>query len=411
MAEEIKKHRPPPDPNSAKYKLGQIAARAYSDCIEAKARGEMVGWISSNFPVEIPETLGLYVCYPENQAAGIAARGGGVRMCEVSEADGYSNDICAYARISLAYAKVKDAPEQNMPQPDFLLCCNNICNCMIKWYENLSKELNIPLIMLDIPFNPDYEVSDEEVKYVEAQMWDAIHQLEKLTGKTWSDERFKEVMEISGRTSRAWLAATATARYTPSPFNGFDLLNHMAVMVTARGKLEAAEAMEQLLKEYEENHEKGTSTFRVEEKYRIMFEGIACWPWLRVTSSGLKDRGINMVTTIYADAFGFIYKDFEDMCRAYCKVPNAINLEYARDKRIKLCKDNNVEGLLVHTNRSCKLWSGFMYEMSRQIGEECNIPVTSFDGDQADSRNFSEAQYDTRVQGLTEIMQANKEVM
>ena len=407
MAEEkAKAKRPAPDPNSAKFKLGKIAADAYTTAFEAKARGEKVGWCASNFPVEIPETLGLAVCYPENQAAGIAARGGGERMCNVAEAEGYSNDICAYARISLAYAKVKSAPEQDMPQPDFLLCCNNICNCMIKWYENLAKELNIPMIMIDIPFNPDYEVSDAEVAYVRDQFRAAIKQLEDLTGKKWSEEKYNEVREISG--SRAWLKATACAHYEPSPFNGFDLLNHMAVMVTARGKLEAAEAMEKLYQEYEENHEKGVSTFRTEEKYRIMFEGIACWPWLRVTSTGLKSRGINMVTTIYADAFGFIYDDFDDMCRAYCKVPNAINLEYARDKRVTLCKNNKVEGLLVHTNRSCKLWSGFMYEMSRQIGEECDIPVASFDGDQADPRNFSEAQYDTRVQGLMEIMEARK---
>ena len=408
MAEEVKKQRPPVDPNSAKYKLNEIAKHAYTDAAEAKARGELVGWCSSNFPVEIPETLGLNVVYPENQAAGIAARGAGQRMCEVSEADGYSNDICAYARISLAYAKLKECPEQDMPQPDYVLCCNNICNCMIKWYENLARELDIPMIMIDVPFNPDYEVGDAELAYVRAQFWAAIHQLEEITGSKWSDERFKEVMEYSGRSSRAWLAATAMARYTPSPFNGFDLLNHMAVMVTARGKKEAAETMELLYKEYQQNHEEGKSTFRTEEKYRIMFEGIACWPYLRATSTGLKSRGINMVTTIYADAFGFIYDDFDGMVKAYCKVPNAINLEYARDKRVKLCKDNSVEGLLVHTNRSCKLWSGFMYEMSRQIGEECGIPVTAFDGDQADPRNFSEAQYDTRVQGLTEIMEANK---
>ena len=49
-----------------------------------------------------------------------------------------------------------------------------------------------------------------------------------------------------------------------------------------------------------------------------------------------------------------------------------------------------------------------MNEMSRQIGAECDIPVVSFDGDQADPRNFSEAQYDTRVQGLMEIMEARK---
>ena len=405
---EGQKNKKPVDPNSAKYRLGKIAERAYTDAIEAKARGEMVGWCSSNFPVEIPETLGLHVVYPENQAAGIAARGGGERMCEISESDGYSNDICAYARISLAYAKTGSAPEQEMPMPDYLLCCNNICNCMIKWYENLSHDLGIPMIMIDVPFNPNYHVNDAELAYVRDQFRAAIHQLEELTGNKWTEERFREVMEYSGRSSRAWLAATGMARYTPSPFNGFDLLNHMAVMVTARGKKEAAEAMEQLLKEYEENHENGTSTFRGEEKQRIMFEGIACWPYLRATSTGLKDRGMNMVTTIYAAAFGFIYDDFDGMVRAYCNVPNAINLEHARDKRVKLCKDNAVEGLLVHTNRSCKLWSGFMVEMSRQIGEECGIPVASFDGDQADPRNFSEAQYETRVQALSELIEARK---
>lgn len=408
MAEE-KKARRPVDPNSAKYKLGKIASDAFADAIEAKKEGKPVAWVSSNFPVEIPETLGLATAYPENQAAGIAARGAGERMCEVAEADGYSNDICAYARISMAYAKLKECPEQDVAMPDVLLCCNNICNCMIKWYENLAIELNIPMILLDIPFNPDYEVSQAEIDYVSAQFWDAVHTLENLFDLKWSDERFKEVTGFSCRSSRAWLDATAQAKYTPSPFNGFDLLNHMAVMVTARGKEAAGEAMEQLLKEYKENHENGTSTYRGEEKYRVMFEGIACWPYLRATSHGLRDRGINMITTIYADAFGFDYHSFDEMIAAYCSVPNAINLEKSRDKRIKLCKDNNVEGLLVHTNRSCKLWSGFMSEMSRQIGEACGIPVTSFDGDQADPRNFSEAQYDTRVQGLMEIMEANKE--
>jgi benzoyl-CoA reductase/2-hydroxyglutaryl-CoA dehydratase subunit BcrC/BadD/HgdB len=409
MAEEVKKARRPVDPNSAKYKLGKIAADAFADAIEAKKQGRPVAWVSSNFPVEIPETLGLATAYPENQAAGIAARGAGQRMCEVAESEGYSNDICAYARVSLAYAKLKECPEQDVAMPDVLLCCNNICNCMIKWYENLSRELNIPMILLDIPFNPDYDVPQAEVDYVSAQFWDAVHQLEDLFDLKWDDEKFKEVTGFSCRSSRAWLAATAQAKYVPSPFNGFDLLNHMAVMVTARGKAEAADAMELLLKEYKQNHKEGKSTFRVEEKYRIMFEGIACWPYLRVTSHGLKDRGINMVTTIYADAFGFDYNSFDEMIRAYCSVPNAINLEKSRDKRIKLCRDNHVEGLLVHTNRSCKLWSGFMYEMSRQIGEACDIPVTSFDGDQADPRNFSEAQYDTRVQGLMEIMEQNKQ--
>lgn len=405
---EKKKERPAPDPNSSRYKLGEIVSKHYKELQEAKDRGEKIGWCASNFPQELFQTLGIKVGYPENQTAAIAARGAGEKMCEIAESDGYSNDICAYARISLAYAKIKDAPEQNMPLPDFLLCCTNICNTMLKWYENLSQDLNIPLVLIDIPFNPDNEVSDAYIAYVKAQFLAAVKQLEEITGKTWDEDKFKEVMEISNRTSRAWLEATSYTKYKPSPLNGFSLLNHMAVAVCARGTIEAADAFETLVREYKKAVEEGTSGFRAEEKHRIMFEGIACWPHLRTTATGLKSRGINMVATIYADAFGFIYDDFDGLIRTYCSVPNAINLEISRDKRVAIAKKTGAEGLLVHTNRSCKLWSGFMYEMSKQIGEQCDIPVVSFDGDQADPRNFSEAQYDTRVQGLTEIMESNK---
>ena len=64
----------------------------------------------------------------------------GEKLCSIAEDEGYSNDICAYARISLAYAKTKDAPEQEMPLPDYLLCCNTICNfrrCFCSDFRNI----------------------------------------------------------------------------------------------------------------------------------------------------------------------------------------------------------------------------------------------------------------------------------
>ncbi|PKM56732.1 MAG: 2-hydroxyglutaryl-CoA dehydratase, partial [Firmicutes bacterium HGW-Firmicutes-3] len=43
MSNEVKK-KSPPDPNSAKFKLGKIATDAYVDAQAAKDRGEMIGW-------------------------------------------------------------------------------------------------------------------------------------------------------------------------------------------------------------------------------------------------------------------------------------------------------------------------------------------------------------------------------
>ena len=223
----------------AKIVLRKLAAKAYSDAYEAKARGEKIGWCASNFPQEIPETLGLKVVYPENQAAAIGAKGAGQVMCEHAEGQlGYSNDLCAYARISLAYADLGKCPngEQEMPLPDFVLCCNNICNCMMNWYENLSKALDIPMIMIDIPYNDKFTPDAKRTEYIRAQFDHAIHQLEEITGKRWDPDRFKQVMETSQRSARAWLKAASYCNYKPSPLNGFDLFNHMAVAVVARGK-------------------------------------------------------------------------------------------------------------------------------------------------------------------------------
>ena len=60
-------------------------------------------------------------------------------------------------------------------------------------------------------------------------------------------------------------------------------------------------------------------------------------------------------------------------------------------------------------NRSCKVMDCQMMEVQRQLSEMAGVPFTSFDGDQADYRNYSEAQFETRIQGLVEIMKQNKE--
>jgi (R)-2-hydroxyglutaryl-CoA dehydratase subunit alpha len=368
-----------------------------------------VGWSSSKFPSEIAETLGLAVVYPENQAAAIAAKHGGQRMCEIAEGMGYSNDICGYARISLAYAAGAENTEKPMPMPNFLLCCNNICNCMTKWYENIARMHHIPLIMIDIPYNNETVVSDDRVAYIRGQFDDAIRQLEKVSGRKWDEKRFEEVCQNSNRTAKAWLKACSYCQYTPSPLSGFDLFNHMAVVVNARGRPEAADAFEQLAAEYEEGVKSGKSTWRYEERHRIMFEGIPCWPNLQDLFKPLKNHGINTTAIVYAPAFGFVYNSMDEMAKAYCKAPNSVCIETGVEWREGICRENKVDGVLVNYNRSCKPWSGYMPEMERRLRKDLGIPVVGFDGDQADPRNFSCEQYATRVEGLSELMENNSE--
>jgi benzoyl-CoA reductase/2-hydroxyglutaryl-CoA dehydratase subunit BcrC/BadD/HgdB len=392
----------------AKKRLKEIADKATQIAWEAKKRGEKVGWCASNFPQEITTAMGIPVVYPENHAAAVGAKGGGQRMCEYAESMGYSSDLCSYSRINFAYAELGECEELNIPLPDFLLCCNNICNCMIKWYENLSLKLNIPLLLIDIPRLTGYTCDADRVRYIRAQFDDCILRLQEITGKTWDEDRFKQVMEISQRSSRAWLKAVDYMKYVPSPFSGFDIFNNMAVACVARGTEEAAEAFEQLAEEYEANVQKGTTSFKGQEEYRVLFEGIACWANLSFTYRTLRDLGINVTSSIYGPAFSFLYQNVDELMAAYAYVPNCNCFEREVELRVKDAIEKKVDGAIIHMNRSCKNWSGKLYELERQLRLQAGIPTVVFAGDQCDPRAFSEAQFVTRIKGLVEIMAGNK---
>lgn len=401
----------PPKHVPAVLVLGQLAEKMYQDAYEAKERGEKIGWCSSNFPPEIAETLGLHVVYPESQAAAISAKGGSLPLLEYAEGElGFSNDLCAYARINLAYANVAACPngERDMPLPDFVLGATSICETMMPWYEDLAYFLDIPMVFIDIPFNDGYDVDEKRITYLKGQFELAVKQLEDITGKTWDEDRFQEVCDVSVASSKAWLEATSYVQYDPSPMNGFDLFNHMAVATTARPKKEALAAFNYLIDECKTFVKINKSTFKPDEKHRILYEGIAVWPYLKATAGPLIMQGVNVTGCVYCPAFSGVYDDMDGLMKAMTDVPNCQNLERATEARKKLCKDGKCEGALVHINRSCKMWSGFMPEMGRRIARDLDIPVVLFDGDQSDPRNFSEAQYQTRLQGLIEVMDNNK---
>lgn len=396
---------------TSKELLRKLQAEHYAGALAAKERGELVAWATSISPQELLETMGIYTVYPENHAAAIGARKVSMDLIETSEANGYSIDICSYARVNLGYLELQDTPAGNIPMPDLIICCNNICNTVIKWYENIAKELNIPLIMFDMPFNHTYDVPQNSVEYIKGQFQEAIGQLEEITGKKFDYDRFKEVMEISSEAAKWWKKATNLAQAVPSPLNGFDLFNYMALIVCMRGKRETVELFKLWAKELEEKIKKGQGPWKEgEEKYRIMWDGIACWPFLSDTYKILKKYGINMVSSTYPDSWALIYEsnDIDGMARAYSSNYVNRNIDFGVDNICRIVEDFKLDGIIYHSNRSCKLMDFRQFEVQRQVEARTGVPSVIFDGDQTDPRAFSLAQYETRVQALAEMMEERK---
>ena len=142
----------------------------------------------------------------------------------------------------------------------------------------------------------------------------------------------------------------------------------------------------------------------------IMMEGIPCWPYIGYKMKTLAKYGVNMTGSVYPHAWALQYEvnDLDGMARAYSMMFNNVNIETMVDYRVNSLVDGNCHGALYHMNRSCKLMSFVQYEMQRKVAERTGLPYSGFDGDQADPRNFTDAQFETRVQGLVEVMEERK---
>ena len=405
MAEAVQTTAP-----SSREMLGYYLNKSYQDAAEGKARGELVCWASSIAPCEFCETMGVHMLYPENHAAAIAAKHGAEEMIQHAEHMGYSVDNCSYARINMAYVDRKHCIAEDMPLPDFVLVCNNICETLIKWYENLAYQLQIPIILIDVPYNYEPEPSEWAIDYIAAQFEHAITQMEEITGKKFDYDRYHEVMQIAAESSYWWTKAMGMASAEPSPLNGFDIFNYMALIVCMRGKTGCRDTFKKLAEELEEKIEKGEAAFKEGEKYRIMWDGIACWPYLSHNYKAMRALGMNMTGSTYPRGWKLDYDkdDIRSMARAYTSVGNNLSLEGQIEMKAEVVRTYNCQGVTYHLNRSCKCMDFLFHEMQTEVARRTGTPYITFDGDQSDPRNFSQAQFETRVQGLAEMMEQRR---
>ncbi|MDR2075377.1 MAG: 2-hydroxyacyl-CoA dehydratase family protein [Desulfovibrio sp.] len=405
---------------SARELLAHFSARLEDEATEVKKNGGLVCWSASVAPPELCVAMDIAMVYPENHSAAIGARKGSLPLLEIADQKGYNRDTCSYGRVNMGYMELlkrqamtgerpealQDFPAATPPLPDLVITCNNICNTLLKWYENLAAELNIPCIIIDVPFNHTMPVPEYAKEYLAAQFEYAKKRLEKICGRPFDEEKFLEAQKQTQRSVEQWDRVASMLAHKPSPLNGFDLFNFMALIVTARSRDYAEITFRKFADELEENLKNGKYAFGDNEKSRVTWEGIAVWTYLGHTFKSLRNMGSLMTGSAYPGMWSLRYTpgDLKSMGEAYTRVYINCCLEYRAEVLTEVVRSGKCDGLLAHMNRSCKLMSLLNYDTAELVRKKLKVPYVAFDGDQTDPRNFAPAQFDTRVQSLVEMM-------
>ena len=401
---------------SPKIKMDQRMKEIMTDYyIEAKTAdqsGKKVAWITSGGPVEPLIAMGVIPVYPENHGAMIGAAKMGGNLCERAEAMGYSGDLCSYARSDIACCTIDGGPIGGLPRPDMLVACNNICGTVMKWYEVLARYFDVPLFILDTPMCHT-EYREESKRYVKKQILEYISFLEGVCAKKFDYAEMAEVGRRSLEGQRLWQDVLDTAMNKPSPMTAFDGFYHLALIVTLRGTQIAVDYYRDLLTEMNERVAQGIGAIP-NERYRLMWDNLPIWYRLKWLSDRFAVHDACLVADTYNTAWcrslRYIKEDdfLDSMAEGYTRMYLNIGVDQMAETIIEMAEKYDVDGLVMHSNRSCKPYSFGQYDIQRMVQKQLDIPCLMIESHMVDERSFSESQTETRIDAFMEVIKGRK---
>ena len=305
-------------------KMKEIMTNYYIEAKTARDNGKKVAWITSGGPVEPLIAMDIIPVYPENHGAMIGSSKMGADLCEKAEEMGYSRDLCSYARADIACSPLDGGPIGGLPAPDMLVCCNNICGTVMKWYEVQARYYNVPLFIFDTPFCHT-EFSPEAKKYVKAQIKEYIEFLEKARGRKLDHDRMNEVGRLAAEGSQMWQAVLDTTMSRPSPMSCFDAFFHLALIVTLRGTQTVVDYYKLLEAELKQRVADGIAAVPG-EKYRLLWDNLPVWYRMRWLSEKFAGHQACLVADTYTSAWCYTFKYinpddfFDSMAEVYTRI-------------------------------------------------------------------------------------------
>ncbi len=395
-------------------KMRDIMTAYYIDAKMARQNKKKVAWITSGGPVEPLIAMDIIPVYPENYGAMIGSSKMGVDLCEKAESMGYSNDLCSYARSDISCATVNGGPIGGLPEPDMLVCCNNICGTVLKWYEVQARYFKAPLFIFDTPVCHT-EYTRETDRYVQRQMQEYIAFLEGICGRKMDQDRMKEVGKISFEGQNLWQAVLDTAINKPSPMTAFDAFFHLALIVTLRGTQQSVDYYRGLLDEMQQRAKEGIGAIP-KEKHRLLWDNLPIWYRMKWLSEKFAQHDACLVADTYTSAWcgGLKYVDENNYIQSAAEAYTRSYLNLGVDKMagivLAMIDKYDVDGIVMHSNRSCKPYSLGQYDIQKIVERERGIPSLMIEADMVDERSFSESQIDTRIDAFIETIQSNKGV-
>jgi benzoyl-CoA reductase/2-hydroxyglutaryl-CoA dehydratase subunit BcrC/BadD/HgdB len=262
-----------------------------------------------------------------------------------------------------------------------------------------------PVYALDTPPLEDTQPS-HHLAYVRSGLEDLITFLSKHFNRPYNEDQLEKTAYLSNDAINLWVKVLNSCKNKPSPLNCADRFIAMAPIVSMRGTEEILTYYQALLQEVETRVKQGIGAIR-EERVRLLWDNIPPWYVIFRLFNGLAERGVVFPADTYTHAWsGGIERGdvLESIARTYSNVYLNKDLSAKIDIMCRLIKDFSLEGFVLFSVRSCKRYSLGQMVAKERVTERTGVPGVIIEGDMVDSRLLNEAQIQTRLDALLEMI-------
>lgn len=399
---------------------------------EAAQTGHPTAYVFVMAPLsELLLTFDFVINAPEITSLQTAIRGQSQAYIQLAEDYGFSPDICGYVKADVGVQlKQGEHPYGRVPKPA-LVVTNNVCNTYIKWAEFWEHYYGCPVFTFDLPgwrgreslregTEAFRETFENDCRYVLGQLRELIEVCERVTGRAFDIDRFREHLREANRMSELYHAVCDTNRHVPAPFNApLEGVTYQGIANLYRGTPEGTRYFELALEEMQERIRLGMAAVP-DERFRLVLVGTACYSHFRRFVELFSSWGGVFVHSTYmvfaGGGFlpGFAYdlsrplESFaEQMVRAtYWGWTGA--MFYQQEWLDQVVRDWKVDGICFHGVKSCRTTSTGLPDVREWMRVQRNVPGLFIQSDLVDPRLWSDAQIKNRVDAFFEALAAHK---
>ena len=377
---------------------------------------------------ELLQCFDFPIVFPEINSLQTAVRHVAHEYLDQAEDYGYSPDICGYVKADVAtQLRGGTLPMGRIPKPAIAVL-TNACNTYVKWGEIWERMYGMPSFTLDVPGSRAADLSPargqpafaNDLRYVLAQLKELIALCESVSGVRFDIDRLRESLRHANTMTRCWSRVLELNRSRPSVFNALtDGTIYLGVCNTMRGSEAGAQYFSDLVEEMEYKRLRGIGTL-TEEKHRLVFVGVPCYPMFRRFGEMFSEWGGTFVHSTYlwfasggANA-GFQY-DLDHPIESLAEglllnVRTAMDsMFFQTEPMLRMIEDFEVDGVVYHPIKSCRTVSTGLADSRRALMARADIPSLFIESDMMDRRVVSEAQLKNRVDAFFEGLATRKQ--